>query len=109
MHFDPNRVRANAQRATTEDLLDRVTVYRSGLEADAVPILEAELHKRGIGPEAIEAHRGERGTYIQLADGSAVRCSFCDRPAILRAWGWHRLWGQLPIFPRLLYYCEKHR
>ena len=34
-----------------------------------------------------------------LPDGTAVRCSFCHRPAVAEGWGWHRLWGVLPLFP----------
>lgn len=48
MDWDADRVRANARQAPTEDLLERVTVYRSGMEPEAVEIIEAELRRRGI-------------------------------------------------------------
>ena len=34
MRFDVERVRQNVQQATTEDLLDRLTVYREGMEPE---------------------------------------------------------------------------
>jgi hypothetical protein len=37
-----------------------------------------------------------------------MRCSFCDRPAIRQARGWHRLFGRVPVFPRVLAYCAFH-
>ena len=56
MRLDLDKVRANARAASDEDLLDRVTVYREGMEPQAVPIFEAELRDRGVGPEQIEGH-----------------------------------------------------
>ncbi len=46
MDWDADRVRANARQASTEDLLERVTIYRSGMEPEAVEIIEAELRRR---------------------------------------------------------------
>jgi hypothetical protein len=110
MLFDLERVKVNARQATTEDLLDRVTVYRAGMEESALEILEAELRARHIGTDEIEAHaerRRQETTF--LADGTAVRCSFCHRPTVAEGWGWHRLWGVLPLFPWFYYYCSEHR
>src|SRR5262249_20888430 len=63
---------------------------------------------------------------IMLPDGTAMRCSFCDRPAVQQARGWHRmklripllplligradipLGFSIPIFPKLFTYCEFH-
>jgi hypothetical protein len=109
MRFDPDRVRQNVRQASTEDLLDRVTVYREGMEPEALEIIEAELEARGLGAEQIQAHAGRRRReVIPLPDGTAARCSFCDRPACDQGWGWHRLWGLLPVFPRYYYYCDEH-
>ncbi len=123
MDFDPERVRINARQATTEDLLDRVTVYRKGMEAEAVDIIEEELRDRGVEQEQIEAHAGMRGDVIYDANGIAVCCSFCERPAIHQAWGWHRMQGRglagfvglfgiitlLPLYwPRFMSYCAEH-
>jgi hypothetical protein len=110
MQLDLERVRKNVRQASSEDLLDRVTVYRAGMEPEALPIIEEELTRRGFDEWDIELHAIDRGReVIPLEDGTALRCSFCDRPAVLQAWGWHRLWGRLPVFPRFFSYCGVHR
>src|SRR5947209_6258494 len=108
--FDRDRVLVNVRRSTTEDLLDRVTAYRAGMEPEALTIIEDELRARGVGPDEIAAYaeRCRRET-LQLPDGTAERCSYCDRPAVARSWGWHLWWGLLPVFPRTLRYCHVHR
>jgi hypothetical protein len=109
LDFDPERVTRNVQEASTEDLLDRITVYRDGMEPEAIHIIEEELRRRGTGQEEIEAHAVYRGArMIQLADGTAQPCNFCHRPAVEQRWGWHRMWGYLPVFPRYFSYCEVH-
>jgi hypothetical protein len=118
MEFDPERVWANVRKATTEDLLDRVTAYRAGMEPEALTIIEAELRRRGVDDAQIHAHGEQReGQSIPLPDGTAAMCSFCHRPAVARAWGWRQLpgrwrwlppWG-LPLLPRWYSYCEEHR
>lgn len=110
MRLDLEKVRSNAQAASTEDLLDRVTVYRAGMEPQAVEVIEAELRQRGVPVEAIEQYAARREReVIQRPDGTAARCSFCPRPAVAEGSGWHRLWGRLPVFPRHFFYCEEHR
>ena len=118
MSFNADRVRDNARQATTEDLLDRITVYRAGMEPEAVEIFETELSRRGIGSKEIDEHASRRGGNLLLdANGVARKCSLCDRPAVLRTWGWHWVKRQrrlgLSLFPfprfRLFYYCEQHR
>jgi hypothetical protein len=109
MRFDRQRVEANVRQASTEDLLDRVTVFAAGMEEDALEIIEAELRSRGVNRDQIAAHGAERArVIIPLADGTAVRCSFCHRPAASQGWGWHRMWGVLPLFPRFYSYCLEH-
>jgi hypothetical protein len=109
LEFDLDRVTRNVQEATSEDLLDRITVYRDGMEPLALEIIEAELENRGIGREEIDAHASHRSVrMIPLVDGTALPCSFCNRPAVEQRWGWHRLWGYFPVFPRYLAYCELH-
>ena len=109
MHFDLKRVAAYIRRAETEELLDRVTVYREGMEPAALDLMEMELDRRGITREDIADHdQARRETAIMLPDGTAMRCNFCDRPAVVRKWGWYRLWGRLPVFPRVFAYCEGH-
>lgn len=108
--FDPERVLVNVRQADTNDLLDRATVYRAGMEPEALDIIEAELRERGVTPRDIDAHANQRdcATYL-LPDGTVNPCAFCHRPAITHGWGWHRLWGMLPVFPRYEFYCEVHR
>jgi hypothetical protein len=112
MQFDPERVLTNARNAATEDLLDRVTVYRSGMESVAVEIIEAELRRRGVFDEAIEAHAAERADQplVIREDGIAAQCSYCTRPAVGQGWTWSWGWGRfLPMFrPRFHYYCAEH-
>jgi hypothetical protein len=105
-----DRVRQNVHQAATEDLLDRITVYRAGMEEAALDLIEEELQSRGITPDQIHAHEESRHREIGLLpDGTAVRCSFCHRPAVAEGWGWHRLWALVPIFPRYFHYCSVHR
>jgi len=115
MSFSPERVRENAQQATTEDLLDRITVYRAGMEPEAVEIIETELSRRGVGPRQIDEHVNRRGPgLLQDGAGLAIECSFCHCPAVHQAWGWH--WVRLRLLgvslfpvPRRFSYCEQHR
>jgi hypothetical protein len=118
MRFDPERVLINARHATTDDLLDRVTVYRPGMEAEAIEIIEGELQDRGIYRDQIREHAEKRQReVISTSEGIAATCHFCHQPAVAEAWGWHwlsvMLWGKrrriVPVFPRYLRYCEKHR
>jgi hypothetical protein len=109
LEFDLERVTRNARDATSEDLLDRVTVYRNGMEPEALEIIEAELRQRGIERAEIEAHAAYRNArMIPLPDGTALPCSFCHRPAVEQRWGMHRMWGLIPVFPRYFAYCEVH-
>lgn len=109
MEFNPQRVRFNVRRSTTEDLLNRITVYREGMEPEALEIIAEELASRGVTPEQIAGHEAQlREEAIFLPDGVAAQCHFCREPAVIRAWGWHKLWGWIPIFPRLFYYCRQH-
>jgi hypothetical protein len=43
-----------------------------------------------------------------LPDGTAMRCSFCNRPAVIQSRRWHRLLGYVPIFPKLFACCDLH-
>ena len=107
--FDYQRVLANVRRADSVDLLNRVTVFRAGMERDALRIIEAELLDRGFGPAAIQEHAISLGEVIYLGDGCAACCSYCRLPAVAQGWGWHWLWGKLPLFPRYLYLCKIHQ
>ena len=110
MLFDIERVKRNVQSAETEDLLDRATVYRAGMEAQALEVIDEELRERGITREEIEDHERRRRQETQLLpDGTVSECSFCHRPAVAEGWGWHRMWGLVPVFPRFYRYCSVHR
>jgi len=104
-----DRVKRNIHQATTEDLLDRATVYRAGMEPEALDLIDQELSARKISASDIAAHAEQRrAETMLLPDGTAAPCSFCHRPATAEGWGWHRLWGLLPLFPRFYRYCDQH-
>jgi len=108
MHFDVTQVLANARDADTDDLLDRVTAYRAGLEPEAVEIIEMELHRRSVTAEQILAHSRQFADCLRAGDGTVLMCSQCRKPAVAERWGWHWLWGRVPVFPRHFRYCQKH-
>jgi hypothetical protein len=107
--LDLERVRANVRSADTEDLLDRATVYRAGMEPAALELIEEELRSRGVGAAELADHAARREGAVLADEGWAISCSRCRRPAVTLRWGWHRLWGLVPIFPRRLAFCEQHR
>src|SRR6478736_9911781 len=109
MDFDLKRVAEFIRKADTEELLDRVTVYREGMEPAALDLMEGELDQRGVTREEIAEHDArQRENAIMLPDGTAMRCSFCNRPAVVQARRWHRLFGRIPIFPRIFACCTVH-
>ena len=109
MEFSLDRVRDNVRAASTEDLLDRATYFRAGMEPEALELVEQELRRRGVSEEEFRAWGPREGDQtILLPDGTAARCSFCRRPAVEEEWGWHKLWGLLPLFPRRVRYCKDH-
>jgi hypothetical protein len=109
LDFDPEAVRRNVRSASSEDLLDRVTAYRTGMESEAIKIVETELQRRGILAAEIEGHDADRARPVILRrQGFAYRCSYCDRPAAFRRWGWHWLWGLVPVLPCIQNYCDRH-
>ncbi len=106
--LDLDRVRANVRAASTEDLLDRATVYRSGMEPEALEIIEEELRRRGVTAAGQIDHAAQHLDVIVDASGLPRRCARCPRPAVWCGWGWHRLWDKLPVVPRRLALCAKH-
>lgn len=110
MQFDLDAVRRNVRRAGTEDLLDRATVYRVGMEPAALEVIEAELRERGLSGYDLLNHQTEREADTLLTSGGvAERCDFCELPAVTSGWGWHYFWGRVPVFPRRFRYCARHR
>jgi hypothetical protein len=109
MLFDQERFRSNIDQASTDDLLDRVTIYRPGMEPQALEAIEDELRHRGVTAREIETHAAKRAhRVIFLSDGMVATCSFCRQPAVATGRGWQRLFGLIPVFPRYFYYCERH-
>src|SRR5438876_11942085 len=102
MEFNLKRVAEFIRKAETEELLDRVTIYREGMEPAALDLMEMELDRRGVSRDDIADHDDlRRESAIMLPDGTALRCSFCNRPAGKPAFGWHRLFRRLPVVLRV--------
>lgn len=107
--FNPKKIIENVQRSSTEDLLARITAYRAGMEPEAISIIEDELHRRGVAQAEIVNQQAEMtGRVLFQVEGLAFQCSFCDQPAVIRTREWHRLWGKIPVFPRMINRCERH-
>ncbi len=109
MELNLKKVAAYIRRAETENLLDRVTVFRSEMEPAALDLMEGELSRRGISEEKIAEYAELRREGIMMkASGEPLHCYFCERPAVQRGRGWYKLWGRIPIFPRIYSRCELH-
>ena len=109
MEWNAQKVLVNVHKADSDDLLDRVTVYRAGMEPEALAMIEGELHRRGVTSAQIDAYRQEcERQCLYHNDGTAKMCSLCRRPAVQEGWGWHRLMGKIPIVPRWMRYCKDH-
>jgi len=110
MSFDPEQVRDNVRKAETEDLLDRLTVYRAEMDEEALGIIEAELLGRGVTEEQVRHHEERRAREVLWeGPGLAYRCTVCHKPAVARGWRWQRLFWLVPLFPRRAYFCAEHR
>ena len=99
---------AKPAAADTDDLLDRVTAYRAGMEPEAIDLIEMELQRRGVTEDEIALHAANTGLSAR-PDGNVLMCSRCRKPAVTDGWGWHRIWGPVPVFPRRYRYCADHR
>jgi hypothetical protein len=109
MRLDLHAVARFIRSADTETLLDRVTVYRAGMEEAALDLMEGQLDRLGVSREEIAAHDAARRAVCLFGpDGMAVRCDRCERPAVHTGWGWHRLWGLVPAFPLRRAACDRH-
>jgi hypothetical protein len=111
MKLDLEKVRANVRGATTEDLLDRATVYRSGMEPEALEVIDEELRARGVTLDVILAHESVRGVgLVRGPDGLPRVCAKCGRPATWEGCRWGRLIGWLlPLSSLRSGYCDEHR
>src|SRR5438105_2385299 len=99
-NVDLEAVKANVAAATTEDLLDRATVFRAGMEPEALELIDAELFRRGLTAADLNAHTDSRGNAVQSEDGIPLTCCKCHRPAIVEGRLGVKLWGILPLFTR---------
>jgi hypothetical protein len=108
MAVDLERIRQYAEKASTEELLDRVTVFRAGMEPEAIVVIETELHRRGVDQEKVAEFEQLRRRDGLIGGDVPRTCSYCDRPAIVRAWGFARGRSLLPIIPWRFSYCEEH-
>ena len=107
--FELAKVAEFSRSTETEVLLDRVTAFRSDQDPAAIRLFETELKGRGVGQAEIEQRREKtQGTVLMRSDGSAAMCHVCERPATETIWGWQRLWGKVPLFPRPMAVCENH-
>jgi hypothetical protein len=111
MKLDLEKVRANVRQATTEDLLDRATLFRSGMEAEALEVIEEELRARGVTLDVILAHESVRGVgLVRGPDGLPRVCAKCGRPATWEGCRWGRWVGRfLPLASLRSAYCDEHR
>ena len=102
-------VLAGIRKATTDDLLDRVTAFRQGMEPNTVSLIEDELSQRGVTDPDIDAHAQRvQQEVIFLEDGVAAKCRYCQAPAVAQGWGWLRLFRKIPFWPRREFYCKEH-
>jgi hypothetical protein len=108
MEMNLERVRANVKAASTEDLLDRATVFRAGMEPEALEIIDEELYQRGVTASEIHDHAERQRDKVVTTDGVAMRCCLCASPAVTRVWRWHYLFGVLPVFPQRVALCAMH-
>jgi hypothetical protein len=110
MEWDEDKLLLNIRDADTDDLLDRVTAFRAGMEPEAIDLIERELHRRGVTAAQMQDQAEVYGRECVFdANGIAKMCSICRRPAVREGWGWHKILGMLPIFPRWLHYCKVHQ
>lgn len=109
MEIDLRRVAEWMRSASTEELLDRVTVFREDVEPAAFDLFRGELDRRGVPEWAIAEHElVRRERIIQRADGSVVKCWKCPRPAVARARRWWRILRVIPVLPLRMPVCEEH-
>jgi hypothetical protein len=109
MRLDLKTIAERMRKADTEELLDRVTVFRDEMEPAAVDLIEGELARRGLTEvDALEHDLRRRERIIMRNDGSVVRCSFCERPAVHQKRGWLKILRVIPIVPRVFARCEVH-
>ena len=110
MQLDLEKVRIYAKNADNRALLDRVTVFKQGMETAAIEIIKKELLQRGISQSDINQHENTYKDLVILGpEGLPRLCKKCALPAISREWGWLKVFGILPILPWQNLFCEDHK
>jgi len=109
MNVEKERQLIRIRDAETQDLMAEATIYRPGMEQDALREIDAELRDRGVTPAELLDYAAERQPNL-LLDGYGLpwQCSFCKQPAESEGWGWHRMWGKVPVLPRWFRWCRTH-
>jgi hypothetical protein len=104
------RIRANVRAASTCDLLDRATVYRDGMEPEALQLIEVELRQRGVTAAQQADHAAQYLTVLHDRDESVLFCDYCEHlvPAVWRGWRWYWYLGLVPLFPIRVALCARH-
>ena len=105
-----DRIRANVQGAATEDLLDRATVYRNGMDPEALELIEEELCRRGVTVAQKSERAAQYLTVLHDHLGLPLYCDYCEHlvPAVWRGWRWHWYLGLVPLFPIRVSLCALH-
>jgi hypothetical protein len=109
MEISPAKLLAHVAQMDQEELLDRVTVFREVMRPDAVEVMEAELARRGIGPDEIhQHHRQIKHRVLRDSHGIPAQCSWCERAAVEKREDFHKFWRLIPVAKRIWYYCDRH-
>ena len=109
LELDLERLKSTLKQAPTEDLLDRLTAFRAGMEPEALELIEEELRARGVNKPQIQAHeRKQQAEVLWLGPGQAARCCRCTRPAVAEGRHRVRLFWLVPLFTVPRYYCAEH-
>ena len=106
--FDLDQVRKNVEEAEISDLLERATVFRAGMEPEALELIETELRRRGISfKEQAEFEAAQENTVLRDEAGLPLSCHKCSQLAVESHWVWH--WaGIIPIFRTRRSFCATH-
>ncbi len=110
MTLNLEKVRVYATNASNRELLDRVTVFKSGMEPNALTIIHQELRHRGVTQTQIQDHETLlEPLVIRGPEGMPRICKKCSLPAISCEWGWLKVFGFIPILPWKNLFCEDHK
>lgn len=110
MRLDLEKVRIYAKKADNKALIDRVTLFQSGMEPEALEIIILELTSRGISALEITEHEEKyKEKVIRGPEGMPRLCNNCPSPATAQEWGWLKVFGFVPIIPWKYLFCEDHK